>query len=117
MNKFYTLLLLFAICSLQVLAEPITVQTASQVGQSFLTRPVDATGKLKTKKMQSDLALVYTADALQIITDTQLSDKATQKFVPFYVFSDDYQGYVIVAGDDRMTPILGYADEGLLRSG
>lgn len=116
MNKYFTIILLIAIGSLQVLAEPITIQTASQVGQSFLTRPVDGTGKLKTKIMQSNLALVYSADAQQIDTDTPLSDKAAQKFIPFYVFSNDFQGYVIVAGDDRVTPILGYADEGVFNA-
>ena len=34
-----------------------------------------------------------------------------QSPAPFYVFNAD-RGYVIVSGDDRMAPVLGYADSG-----
>ena len=37
----------------------------------------------------------------------------TEENAPYYVFNaQDNQGFVIVSGDDRAVPILGYADEG-----
>ena len=49
----------------------------------------------------------------------QLSYKVTAKFgnaleerVMFYVFNVDRVGFVIVAGDDTVIPILGYSDQG-----
>lgn len=113
MKSFFTLLFLIAIFTLNILADPISVQTANQVGQSFLTRPVNATGLLKTKKLQTSLELVYTAYALQVGAGNQHLKNTTQTIVPFYVFSSENQGYVVVAGDDRVIPILGYADEGI----
>ena len=109
MKSFFTILLLIAIFSLNLFADPISVKTANQVGQSFMARSVTTTGMLKTKKLQTNLELVYTANDLQVEVSNNM-----QTFVPFYVFGSEYQGYVIVAGDDRVIPILGFADEGIL---
>ena len=113
MKKEFTFLILISIFSLNVFAGPVNVQTAKQVGQSFLTKPITANGMLKMKKQQTNLELIYTADTLQINSSNQLSQKTAQKIVPFYVFTAENQGYVIVAGDDRLIPILGYADVGV----
>jgi hypothetical protein len=107
MNRLFTLFFSIAFFSLNVFADPISLQTAKKVGESFLTNPVSSTGMLKTKKMTINLKLIYTADALLF------KSEATQSIVPFYVFGGENQGYVIVAGDDRFIPILGYADEGI----
>ncbi len=112
MKSFFILLFLIAIFSLNVLADPVSVQTATQVGLSFLTKPVTATGMLRMKKQQINLELVYMADTIQIGPGNQLSQNLSQPVVPFYVFNAENQGYVIVAGDDCSIPILGYADSG-----
>lgn len=112
MKYFYTILFLIAIFQLNISADPIPLQTAVQVGQAFFTRPVTPTGKLKAKVLQTNLKLVYTAESLKVGSNNQLSNKIAQ-VVPFYVLSAENHGYVIVAGDDRVIPILGYADEGV----
>jgi len=113
MKSFFTILLLIAIFSLNVFADPISVQTAKQVGQSFLTKSISASGNLKMKKQQLSLELIYMANTQQVGSINQLSTQMVQNIVPFYVFTAENQGYVIVAGDDRVLPILGYADEGI----
>lgn len=112
MNRILTLLFSFVIFSLNVLADPVPLKTAKQVGQSFLTKPVTAAGKLKIKKLPVSLELIYMADALQLDLDNQ-SAQLQEQIVPFYVFGAENQGYVIVAGDNRVIPILGYSDEGV----
>ena len=109
--KSILLLFLLAIFTLHVSADPISVETANQVGLSFFARPVSASGMLKSTKHPVSLKLVYTANAIQVDAGSRLKSEA-QTIVPFYVFSSDNQGYVVVAGDDRSIPILGYADEG-----
>jgi hypothetical protein len=112
MSRFFTVLFLIAIFSLNAFAESVTVQTAKQVGLSFLTKPVTTTGILKIKKHKPDLELVYMADAVKVSYANQSSQNATQAVMPFYVFNTENEGYVIVAGDDRAIPVLGYASEG-----
>jgi len=107
-----TLLILAAFFALNLFAAPIDVATAKQVGETFLAKPVTATGVLKTKKQQPNLELVYTATAIQISSENQLLQNDAQTFVPFYIFSTENNGYVIVAGDDRVIPILGYSEDG-----
>lgn len=109
--KSILLLFLLAIFTLHVSADPISVETANQVGMSFFARPVSASGMLKSTKQPVSLKLVYSANAIQVDAGNRLKS-AAQTIVPFYVFNSDNQGYVVVAGDDRSIPILGYADEG-----
>lgn len=111
MRHIFSLLFLLALFTQPLSADPISVETASQVSQSFFARPVSATGMLKSRKQRVSLKLVYTANALQVDAGNRMKN-AAQAVVPFYVFSSDNQGYVVVAGDDRAVPILGYADEG-----
>ncbi|HEX2936715.1 MAG TPA: thiol protease/hemagglutinin PrtT [Bacteroidales bacterium] len=111
MKQIYALLFLLAIFTLHLSADPISVETANQVGLSFLSRPVSASGVLKSTKQPVSLKLVYTANATQVDAGNRLKSNA-QTVVPFYVFNSDNQGYVVIAGDDRAVPILGYADGG-----
>lgn len=111
MKRILSFLILIAIFPLNLFADPISVETANQVGLSFFARPVSASGILKSTKQAVSLKLVYTANAIQVDAGNRLKS-AAQTVVPFYVFSSDKQGYVVVAGDDRSIPILGYADEG-----
>jgi len=111
-TKKITLVLFAAFITLNVFAAPVSVEKAQQVGQSFLAKPVTATGVLKANRERPDLKLVYTAAAVQIGLGNQLLQNSEQTFVPFFIFGTENQGFVIVAGDDRAIPILGYSDDG-----
>ncbi len=101
MKKILLLTGLLTIFSMATFAKHIDENTAKQVGQSFLLRST------KALKTSVNLDLVYKSSLS--------SSNATAKTQPttfFYVFNDGTNGFVIVAGDDNVTPILGYSDEG-----
>ncbi len=112
MKYFFSLFFLSATCLLHLNADPISIQTANQVAQSFMIRPVTGAGRLKSCKMQPPLNLVFSSEAIRLNPENTTLEKTSRDIIPFYVFSAENQGYVIVAGDDRIVPILGYADEG-----
>lgn len=91
------LLFLFII---QSFANPIDVNTAQNRAESFYKKSVaNAPGKVKSNK-QIKLKLAYSAT-----NEKELNN--------FYVFNREEQnGFIIVSGDDRTKPILGYADSG-----
>ncbi len=91
-------LLIVAVCTLyNVTAAPVSVQTAEQVGQNFLSQ-------IKRSTI-SNVNLVYYTESYPDFSDSQVVHA-------FYVFSAFPDGFVIVAGDDRCRPILGYSENG-----
>ncbi len=98
-NVFAGLLLIF---SLSTFAKQVDVNTARQIGQDFLS----INNNRSILKRGTALQLIYTARSSATVT------KSTGKTVTyFYVFNSGDAGYVIVAGDDIVHPILGYSDE------
>ncbi|MCF7835183.1 C10 family peptidase [Candidatus Gracilibacteria bacterium] len=87
--KLLTLLLIFLSCNLAISA-PVSENTAKSVALNFIK---DIDSRVSTNSM----TLVYT------------SAKSNQNL--FYVFNYK-NGFVIVAADDRVIPILGYSNEG-----
>ena len=74
------------------------MHTAKTVGGNFLS-----TLSTEVHRNSSNLQLTYSASAsLSSINEVETY---------FYIFQDEH-GFVIVAGDDRSMPILGYSDEG-----
>jgi len=71
-------------------ANPVDVATAKSNGTTFMT------GKCKAS---TQLSLVYTG-------------KTTDNTDAFFIFNCQPNGFVIVAADDRMFPILAYSTEG-----
>ena len=109
MKKSFTLLFLAAIFSLSVFANPVDVDKAKQVGQSFMAT---STNGLPIAKSSVNYELIYTANTVKLNFANPTLRSAEQETVLFYVFGAENNGYVIVAGDDRAIPILGYADNG-----
>lgn len=75
--------------SLGLMARPVDVETAKQLGGSFMAaqnRAITALTLVETEKTVSGLEVCY-------------------------VFNCQPKGFVIVAADDRMRPILGYSTE------
>ena len=88
-----TLLLLSICCTLGLMAEPIGKQAALYTAQSYLLA--------KGKSLSPNSAPRRAKGLAQGEPDY------------YYVFNvDDNGGYVIVSGDDRTEPILGYVEQG-----
>ncbi|MBO7460277.1 MAG: C10 family peptidase, partial [Bacteroidales bacterium] len=91
MKKTLLIIAIFALTIGKMFAGPVDAQRAQQIGNRFLS----------TKALKSDiqLNLVYTS--------------ATRNVVDYYAFNvDSGYGFVIVAGDDRVKPILAYSTSG-----
>ncbi len=95
-HKSFVLLMLFMSIGLLAQAAPITQQQAQHEAANFLR-----------SKQKANSNLRFAAIGSPSIQAATTSDAA------YYVFNiGDNQGFVIVAGDDRINPILGYSYEG-----
>lgn len=97
MKKIIFLLILILFSVINVFADPIEVETAKKVSETFLMRKTKVGGDNLL-----DLNLVYTE---------QSNATATSNVVYFYVFNYGEHGFVIVSGDDNTLPVLAYSDE------
>ena len=88
MKKLNLLIAMLAI-SLGLMAHPVDVETAKQLGGKYMAA---------NHRSTSALTLAYT-------------EKAEDGLNVCYVFNSQSKGFVIVAADDRMKPILGYSTE------
>ncbi|MEG1729633.1 MAG: thiol protease/hemagglutinin PrtT [Bacteroidaceae bacterium] len=102
-NRFFPLVgLLLLTCSMS--ASPVDVSQAKAAAQHFLHGVYPSTNV--TRATTSDLALVY--------TDASTASKTRTANAPatYYVFNTTCTpGFVVVAGDDAASPILGYSTE------
>ena len=95
MNMRKILLALFTMAAVAVTAAPVDEQQALQEALTFLSGQQNNHSSKTLRRVA--------ADRLQYVGGT----------AAYYVFNvDNGQGFVIVSGDDRTTPILGYSDEG-----
>ena len=94
-NRLFVLLMLCMGLGLLAQAAPISLEKAKQEAASFVL-----------SKQQKPLTLTMAARANHKM-------KTTSADAAYYVFNiGDNQGFVIVSGDDRTNPILGYSDQG-----
>ena len=92
MKKTLLFITIFALTLGNIFANPVDQQRALQIGQSFMNAKIG-------QKANVQLNLVYTA--------------ATREAVDYYVFNNGgNHGFVIVAGDNRVKPILAYSTSG-----
>ncbi len=100
MNKKYKLLIL-AFSAISAYAGPVSVEDAQETAIRFLERSMPENRQAKAKSLHADaLELAYTAISAEGLNS-------------FYVFNkSEEEGFIIVSGDDRTTPILGYAESG-----
>ncbi|WP_300672169.1 thiol protease/hemagglutinin PrtT [Soonwooa sp.] len=96
MRNLHFLVGLLMLFSMSTFAKQIDESTAKQVGESFFVN------SKKLSKSKVNLNLVYKSKAS--------AGKSQSNF--FYVFNNSTDGFVIVAADDNVTPILGYSTEG-----
>ena len=91
MKKTLVFIAILAFSMGQLFAGPVDAQRAQQIGNSFL--------RAKALKSNIQLNLAYTS--------------ATRDAVDYYVFNvPGNNGFVIIAGDDRVKPILAYSTTG-----
>ena len=92
MKKTLLFIAIFAFTMGNIFANPVDQQRALQIGQSFMNCKIG-------QKTNVQLNMVYTS--------------ATRDAVDYYVFNvNGNNGFVIVAGDDRVKPILAYSTSG-----
>lgn len=103
MRKLILLTGLLTIFSTATFAKHIDENTAKQVGQTFLSGATNS----QTLKTSVNLDLIYKASSSNNSTTAKI-----QQTTFFYVFNAGTSGFVIVAGDDNVIPILGYSDDG-----
>lgn len=96
MKKIF-LSLISLLLAIQVIGNPIDTTTAKQIAKNFYNTKYAA-----SQKNLADFELVYQALGKQ---------KNNTQIVYFNVFNIKNQGFVIVAGDDWIQPILAYSNE------
>ena len=93
-NRIFGLLMLFLSMGLLVQAAPISQDQARKEASSFLLNKQISNRSLKPVALSNSMLKAGNQAA-------------------FYIFNvGNNQGFVIVSGDDRINPILGYSDEG-----
>lgn len=96
-----------------VWADRIDVSKARQVAAHVVNK-LNASGQKRVAPVENQLKLVYTARS----KDRSVSSVGGRHDVPssvvdYFVFNVGLDaGFVIVAGDDRVRPVLGYSDSG-----
>ncbi len=91
----------FLIITCLAFGKEIDENTAKQVGRSFLVNNTNS----PVLKSTVSLKIAYRAGGKSV------KSTALKASTYYYVFNVDSKGFVIVAGDDDVTPILGYSDE------
>jgi hypothetical protein len=90
------LILLIVFCILEITySKSITKEQASLVGKNFYFEHLNYSEPTDFKTMKVD----------------QIYEKKSGSTVLYYVINFSYQGFVIVSGDDRITPVLCYGFE------
>lgn len=95
--------ILFTVASVSVSAKVRTISEAQRVAATHF-----ATQKVTTRA--SSAKIVQTIVASDILP--KIKTRSSSSGEPFYVFVSSGGGHVIVSGDDRISPILGYSDYG-----
>ena len=113
-NRRILFLLVSAIIVLPVWGDQVDENLARQVASQILlrssaTHSTDSTTQLRAEAVsQKILQLLYKSSS-NTETTTMRAMQANE-IVYFYVFgTEDNEGFVIVAGDNRITPVLGYS--------
>ncbi|MDR1112242.1 MAG: C10 family peptidase, partial [Bacteroidales bacterium] len=100
MKRIFSFLFALALMA-NMFAKPIDVNTARTVATNFLAAHATA-----AQRNFSTLELVYTVEAT--VSSQKADDMSDASY--FYVFNAGSEAFVIIAGDNRVTPILGYSD-------
>lgn len=103
MKQTLLLISLLIIFGSSTFAKQVDENTAQQIGRNFLSAKTNS----QQLKAATTLQLAYKASS-----KSSNSLASQQSRTLFYVLNAGAGGFVIVAGDDNVSPILGYSDEG-----
>ena len=105
-TKSFFIVALFLLSTVGLLAKTVNVDEAKNIAHQFLTSNLKGSAPEKMKRVspKASLSLAY-------------ESKAQNGNSNLFVFNQGEQGFVVVAGDDRVSPILGYADAGAFDEG
>ena len=95
-------LTLFAMTAMNATAGNIDANTARAAANSYFKQHMSSTGMLKAPAM-SDIKLVHAEPS-----------NVNAQANTYYAFNVTGGGFVIIAGEDRATQVLGYSDKGQL---
>lgn len=105
MRRFFVLIILILL-AVYSNAQEVDLEMASQVAQNHYFRLNPEQSQLKSAITPD---LVYTARQ----QSSSLTKSASTEDVLYYVFNyGENEGFVIIAGDQRVKPILGYSYSG-----
>jgi len=110
-SKMFCLLISMGFASTMAFANPVNLQKAKQVGQSFLqAKPAI---RQSNKALQFNLVKTEKAIISKIKSNSSgLRSSASDETPVFYVFNNEGGGFIIVSGDDCVKPVLGYSETG-----
>ena len=103
--KKISIILLFATVCLNCIAHSIDVDEAKAIAMDFLTKYED--GYVNGRKAKQIRLVQY----IPKTTEEYLEDTSSDTLIYLFNLSDN-QGFIIVSGDSRCKPILGYSFEG-----
>ena len=101
------LLLILLLLPAVVLAAPVSKERATAIGENFFSKSIEAH---RISNKQAHFV------AQQQPNMRKVRQKTGNAYAPYYIFNNEDGGFVIVAGDDCATPILGYSTEGNIES-
>lgn len=98
MKRIYLSLLTLILVTIQVIAEPVDAEKALEIANDFWANKVSLKKNIQSRLLPTEGAL-------------KAPSRATSKEdVAYYVFTEaNNNGFVIVSGDDRLNPIVGYS--------
>ena len=103
MKKIFSII--FLLFTLTLYAEPIKEQRARELAVSFFN------GGPMTRSVSAEVDLVWSGNALAE-TPALKTMSDTPELPSLYIFNrTDSDGFVIIAGDDRVRPVLAYSKE------
>lgn len=109
MKKLIISLLLIA-APLSAFADPVSEGEAREIARSFFAVRM-------TRASLEDVALVWTGETYVSRPGAPARTAPSPSSVaPFYVFNYGDEGFVVVSGSDRITPVLGYSLTGPFKS-
>ena len=100
MKKLLLILFLFPAIAF---AAPVSKERANAIGENFFNKSIEA-HRIAGRKAHFV--------AQQHSNIRKVSRNTGNTYAPYYIFNNEGGGFVIVAGDDCATPILGYSTEG-----
>ena len=110
----FLITLLLLLQAVFCMAKQVTKEESLNIAQQFYQEQrTSKVFKVKSGAMPEFKLDYISTDVPKTLNGRSLAPAASDTVAYYYVYNIvDNQGFIIVSGDDRTTPILGYSDEG-----